>query len=231
MIRFQSDTAGLTLRHTDADLLIVINQSIQRFREMVSDAGFSYYLTPSAAASFTTGATSPYAFKVLDIASLSPTAVRIYGIDVTVSGAIHSLDAVDFAERNKYQYSDGPSTGVPVAFSMYSDTKVAILPPPDATYAYTIWYLPQVTELSAGSDTFDGKAGWEEWIVWDVFHKLIHRDTYPQLFASVATERDRLQADIVKRARNLQRVGPMVKRDTRGDKRAKMGLARRSWLR
>jgi hypothetical protein len=85
--------------------------------------------------------------------------------------------------------------------------------------------------LSADADTFDGKAGWEDWIVWDGFHKLIHRDTYPAIFASVATERDRLQAAILKRSRHLQRVGPMTKRDTRGDKRSKLLLARRTWLR
>ena len=230
LVRWQADISGLTLRHTDADLTTEINQSIQRFREMVSDNGFQYYLTTSTG-TLPVGQTAPYPFGVLDLAAVSPNVVRVHGLDVTVNSQTHSLDAVDFAERTRYQYPDGPSGGVPVAFTMWTDTKVAILPPSQSAYSYVLWYLPVSTDLSADADTFDGKAGWETWIVWDVFHKLIHRDTYPQLFASVATERANIQADILKRSRHLQRQGPMVKRDTRGDKRSKLLLARRTWLR
>ncbi len=230
LVRWQADAAGLTLRHTDNDLATELNESIQRFREMISDNGFPYYLT-TATGSLPVGVTSPHPFGVLDISALSPSAVRIYGLDVTVSGTTHSLDAVDFAERTRYQYPDGPTGGVPVAFTMWTDTKIALLPPSQSAYSYVLWYLPVATDLSGGSDTFDGKAGWETWVVWDVFHKLIHRDTYPALFASVGAERDRLRAEILKRSNHLQRQGPMVKRDTRGDKRSKIQLARRTWLR
>lgn len=229
-IRWQADVSGLTLRHTNADLTTEINQSVQRFREMISDNGFQYYLR-TATGTLPVGKTAPYPFGVLDLSAVSPNVVRVFGIDVTVNSTTHSLDAVDFAERTRYQYPDGPTGGVPVAFTMWTDTNVAILPPSQTAYPYVLWYLPVQTNLVADADTFDGKVGWEDWIVWDGFHKLIHRDTYPALFASVATERANIQQDILKRSRHLQRQGPAVKRDTRGDKRSKMLLARRTWLR
>ena len=40
-----------------------------------------------------------------------------------------------------------------------------IIPSADAVYACVIWYLPTPADLVSGSDTFDGIAGFEEWVV------------------------------------------------------------------
>lgn len=225
-VRWQADQLGATVRHDDSSLTRALNQSIQRFREWVSDNGFAYYLVPSTPGSLPVGATSPYAFGQLDISAVTPAVVRIYGLDVTVNGEIISLDPVAFGERNSFQHFED-SGGIPVAFSMYSNTKIAILPPSQSAYQYVLWYLPVASDLSSGSDTFDGIAGWEEWLVWDMLIKIIVRDDAPNAAQIALTERDRIQADILKRSRNLQRVGPMVKRDTRGEKAAKRAFAGR----
>jgi hypothetical protein len=230
LVQWQPDTSGLTLRHSTADLNTEINQSIQRFREMVSDNGLPYYLTTETV-TMPVGPTSPYAFGVLSLSAVTPSVLRVYGLDITVSGEVMSLDAVDFRERNSFQSRELSGNGTPIAFTMWDDSNVAILPASDSAYSGTLWYLPVAADLSADADTFDGKAGWETWIVWDVVHKLCVRDSYVQMIPVVLAERDRVQGEVLRRSRSLQRVGPMTKRDTRGEKRAKAILSRRAWLR
>jgi hypothetical protein len=229
-VRWQADQLGATLRNTDPDLTRALNQSIQAFREWISDNGFQYYLRPSSGVC-PIGATSPYAFGLLDISAISPAVVRVYGLDLTVNNVIYSLDAVTFAERNTFQgfLSDTNKSGIPIAFSMYTNTGVALLPPAQAAYPYTLWYLPVGTDLTAGSDTFDGIAGWEEWLYWDMLVKLVVRESDAAKAQIASGERERVQAAILKRSRHLQRQGPSIKRDTRGEKLDKRRFLRSNW--
>lgn len=215
-IRWLADVKGLTVRHSDTDLNRAINQSIQRLRLKVSNKGIRNYLTNSAG-TLTVGPTSPFAFTVIDLASLNP--VRVFGLDVTVQGRIRSLEEVDFASRNDFQSGDrgtSPTTDVPLAFAVYQNTKLAILPASNGAYAYTAWYLPTLADLTADADTFDGVAGWELWVQWDVHVKLINRDKYGQDYALAVQEREMAWADIEANS-NPVKTGNVVKRyDARG---------------
>jgi hypothetical protein len=225
LVQWVSDTSGLSLRHTTADLNTQINLSKQRFREAISDAGLPYYLV-SKNGTTGVGPTSPYAFHEIDMTAFAPTVVRVYGVDLTISARIVSLAACEFEERNSFQPapfavggSSSLSNGFPLAFTMYNDVKLCLLPPPMAAYPYTVWYLPVDPDMSADGDTFDGKAGWEWWIAWDVYHALLHRDAKPELITSVKMERDKVMEDILKRSRHLQRAGATGRRDVRGERR------------
>lgn len=220
MVRWQSDTQDADLRHSSADLRRAINQSIQRFRELISDNGHPYYLT-SHSGRLTKGAAEDdngqkFAWGILDTSSFSPELVRLYGFDITVNSVTEELDAVEFKERNHFQFGNNETT-IPVAFFGYNETKIGILPAPDRDYPYTIWYLPLLEELTEDNDEFNpGIPGAEEWIVWDVMFKLLNRDNYPRLLQSVILERDKLLVDILHRARKHQRTGPPKRIDTRG---------------
>lgn len=220
-VRWQADQLGTTAlsRHDNTALNRIINQSIQRFREWVSEQGSAMYLTADTS-TLTTGATSPYTWREV---SFPATAVRILHVEITVDSRIQGLDQVAFDERNDYQDNDGPTNGVPVAFFTYG-SKIGILPPPDSAYSRTIWFLPQFTDLSADSDTFDGVAGWEEWLVWDCLLKLVVRDKYPQQYQVALAERDRLQSEILQSIRQnsptaTRRRDVRSLRDNRFDRR------------
>jgi hypothetical protein len=229
-IRWQADQLGATLRNDDTSLTRALNQSIQAFREWISDNGFAYYLRPSSG-TCPIGATAPYAFGQVNISAISPAVVRVYGFDLTIDNVIYSLDAVAFAERNNFQgfLSDTNKSGIPISFSMYDNNQIALLPPAQAAYPYTLWYLPVSADLAAGSDTFDGIAGWEEWLIWDVLMKLVVRESDGAKAQLSAGERERVQAAILKRSRHLQRQGPMIKRDTRSEKMDKRRFLRSNW--
>ena len=204
-VRTKGDFGGATVRHTDTQLNRYINNSIQMFRERISDEGSTHYLV-SSSGTLGTGPTSPYPFYQLDLSALSPSLVRTYGIDVTFSGGnVVSLDYVPFAERAKYGSSS--QGGTPVAWSHFRTDQVAILPASSEALPYVVWYLPKFTDLSADGDTFDGVAGWEEWVVWDVVSQLIARDQFPQAFALAEVRRNEAWTNVPRGATKVTQAG------------------------
>lgn len=203
-LRWQADQLGATLRHDDTSLTRIINQSIQRWREWVSEQGSPLYLTPHAGV-LTVGATAPYAFSVIDFSAWNPTVVHVYQFEVTVNGQVLDVPQVPFEQRNQYQGVYGPTpTGstqsIPVGFFRYNNS-LGIVPPSQSAYPYTAWYMGLGADLAADADTFDGITGWEEWLTWDCLIKLIVRDHDEQAYSVATAERDRLQADFQQRLR------------------------------
>jgi hypothetical protein len=207
-------TVGASGRYTPTYLTRLVNQSIQRFRERVSSEGMAHFLV-STTGTLTAGATSPYSFSELDLSSVSPSVVRTYGVDITVNGCIVSLAHRPFTERNDH---GGPqNTGIPRAWMHYQTRKLAIAPAPDSAYAYAVWYLPVLADLSADGDTFDGVAGWEEYVVWDVCLRLITRDQYATAHALFTQNLERTWQDILRGASKVTAAGGAnVGRDTFG---------------
>lgn len=233
MVRWQSDSQEADLRHTSSDLRRAINQSIQHFRERISDNGHPYFLT-SHSGELTKGNAEDtngqkFAWGTLDTSSFSPELVRIYGIDITVNGVNEELDAIEFRERNHFQFGNNENT-IPIAFFGYNEHTIGIIPAPDRTYPYTVWYLPMLEELKEDDDEFNpGLPGAEEWIIWDVFVKLLSRDNYPRLIQHAQIERDMLMTDILQRASKHQRTGPPKRIDTRGRTKNKRWYFYRHW--
>lgn len=217
-LRWQADQLGATLRHDDASLTRIINQSIQRWREWVSEEGSPLYLTPHSG-TLTVGPTSPYAFGTLDFSAWLPTPVHVYQLEVTVNGQVLDVPQIPFEQRNQYQGIFGPTpTGatqsIPVGYFRYGST-LGIVPPPQSAYPYTAWYMGQSTDLATDNDTFDGIAGWEEWLTWDCLIKLLVRDHDQAAIAAATVERDRLQAEFQQRLRQ-DRPSVVKRYDMRG---------------
>lgn len=208
-VRNLADVEGATLRHTDASIIREINQSIQRFREWVTEEGYSLYLQPYSTV-LVVGPTSPYAWRELDLGALNPLMAHVQAIECTVNQEIYDLDKVPFESRNEYLQL----SGVPAAFIQYG-YKVGILPPPQSAYAITVWYLPIFTDLAAGGDTFDGLAGWEEWLRWNCLITLLTRDQYPGLIDNAAARAEALRQEMKVKLR-ADRPSVTRRRDVRG---------------
>lgn len=211
-IAYQADVViGSTGRYQASNVTRLINQSIQRFRGRVSQEGITHYLTAFHGV-FRVGATAPYPFALIGISGVSDIA-SIYGFDVTMDGFTATLDHRPFTQRD--ENDNVPAR--PRYWSQVRDATLAVFPPADAPYNYTIWYLPVVDDLVNDTDTFDGVAGWEDYIVWDVVCRLIHRDAYPDAYQMASDERDRLWMDVLRSAGRVSAAGPtVVGRDTLG---------------
>src|SRR5678815_1429047 len=197
-IAYQADiVTGTTGRYTTAMLNRFINQSIQRFRERVSNEGIQHYLV-SSSGSIGPGASAGLPFVTLDMSGFSPAVVRSYGVDVIYQNTTYTLTHRPFTERAIF---GGPEVlGMPQSWAHYQTDLVAVMPAPDQAYPYTVWYLPLLADLVDDADTFDGVAGWEDFIVWDVACRVINRDQYANAYGIAVAERDRVWADILRSA-------------------------------
>lgn len=203
-----ADIEGATLRHTTARITREINQSIQRFREWVTEEGFGLYLTPYTV-NLTVGATSPYVWREVDLSALNPTLAHVQAIECIVNGHAYDLDKIPFESRNEYAQQNA----TPAAWIQYGD-KVGILPPPESTYAITVWYLGVFVDLVNGSDTFDGMVGWEEWVRWNCLITLLTRDQYGSLIDNAVARTEQLKAEFKTKLRG-DRPSVTRRRDVR----------------
>lgn len=211
-VRYLADIERATDRHPDADLTRLINQSVQAWRELVSDAGHTFFLTIDS------GTTSAGSSTI----ALAAGYFRVYGIDVEYQSEWRELYPYEFAERNKYESAiAGTEQGVPVYYRpRYASTVIDIMPTSDAAYNYRVHGLAVPTDLSNDADTFDGIAGWEDWVVYDVACKVATRDAnVNDNYELLAAERAKIEQRIVSAAGKAQLDKPTRRIDTRGRRR------------
>lgn len=152
---------------TDAEVTRLINESIKELYDLlITHRGPEWYAVSS------TASTTPG----IDSYSLPSTMYKLYGVDVANSGG----DPVDvkqfmFAERNRFPRSGGWSNLYDVRYRLVG-SKIQFIPVPASTHTYTLWYAPLFTDLSSGSDTFDGINGWEEYAVVDAAAKVMEKE-------------------------------------------------------
>lgn len=210
----QVDITGATARHTPTLLTRLINQSITRFRERLSAEGSTVYLT-SASGTLTRGVASLFPFGLIDVSSSPSGLVKVYGVDVTIGSEVRRLTPIPFEQHTAY----GSAEGEPVAWSEYGRTQICIFPPPSSAFSYTLWYLPTIAPLVDDSSEWDGVAGWEEFVTWDVVCKVIVRDQTSKAYAMAVSARNEVWQDALRSARAVQSTGGhSVTRDNFGER-------------
>lgn len=210
----QADVAGSTARHVPSLLNRLINTSIGRFRERLSTEGSTIYLS-SAYGTLTAGVASLYPFGLLDLTSAPTMLVKAYGVDVTIGTEVRPLTPVPFEERASY----GAAPGEPRAWTQWGRTHLAILPAPQAAYPYTLWYLQHLAPLVSDSDAWDGVAGWEEYVTWDVVCRVLVRDQTGKAYEMCVQARNEVWHDVLRSARSAKGPGgTSVTRDVFGER-------------
>lgn len=238
-LRFIANIENELVRHPDANLQRLINESWQELRELVSDGGFPFFLKAKSGA-VTAGAMVPDAASDPNLKAafgtipLPTEALRVYAIDLEVDGQLMELDPLPFSARNDYQ--DGTSrTGTPAGFFIYDMGQenstgtnagaIAIMPAPESAFKYTLWYLPVWTDITTGANAFNSFSSFEQWVLWNCAVKIASRDNDRQgSYAIAVAERERERKRIETAAR-AQRTGPLRVQDTRA-RREKRNLRR-----
>ena len=199
-----------------------MNASWQALREMVTEAGDLTYV---ANTSVSTGV-GPDTGKSYGLLAMPAAACRIHAIDMTVPGLARPrrLAPVSFNERNEFG-TDNLVTGTPHSFAVFNigtesgasvgNGWIALLPAPNVVYPVTIYYLPAWTDITNDSYVFDGFAGWDDWVAWDVVCKLASKDNdMGKTYQIASTERARAELRVLSAATSIQRVGPTGGVDT-----------------
>lgn len=149
----------------DSELTRMINQSIKELRDLlIENQGHEFFLTTQVIT--TVAGTSSYA--------LNSAFYQLLGVDVTVGGSVYTALPFNFHERNSFLNSSGWGN-CPVYYRI-EGSNIVFIPTPGGAHTVTLWYIPQFTDLSSDSDTFDGISGWEEYVVVDAAMKMLEKE-------------------------------------------------------
>jgi len=164
-IRYDLPTFSASGWCTAAAVNRLINESVQRFRAILSESYGDNYLLGST--TITTTPDIPVSSLPSDCFKLTKLAWRKsaeLAVPVT-RGSVHDLTRSTLASegwtRPKYILTANTITWVPV---------------PSEAYTVDCWYQTILADLSADGDTLDCGPGWAEWIVLDVCRKLASRE-------------------------------------------------------
>lgn len=161
-------------RHSSANLNRLINQAIQEFRRQVTEAGCDVYIAQSATTCGTSATPDASNWAPRDYLALPSDFYHLKGVDISLNGTTVAM--MDFAQIERNIFKQIPSwlsnsgVGMPVmyklgGFNAAGARVVKVIPSADSAYPCVIWYLPVPPDLAQDSDTFDGIAGYEDWIV------------------------------------------------------------------
>ena len=166
-----SDVSLLTLRTrvqtllnstvlTAAQLNDLINLSIQHLIRVVTATGEKYYVT-SLDFSLTAGQ---------DGYALPDSVSHTLGVDIwldTQGTRKVTMSVLNFDDRNIYMGMPfAMYTAMPMSYDLVGD-KVMIYPKPQATFNFTLWYVPTPTPLVSDNDTWNFRMGWDDFVITD----------------------------------------------------------------
>jgi hypothetical protein len=211
-VRYVGDQQSLTDRHPDADITNRLNASVRSLRALVTANGLPYFLTNTAAATLAGTRVTDESYSEVPWPA---TAVQIHGVDVEFTGSTgdwYPLTPITWVQRRTLAYAwerQGPRAFAVRAIPTGSGSStvagaIALFPGADSG-RYKIWFLPEFTDLSSGTDVLLGLPEWHEWIVQDVVRTLAERDDDQRETYQIATAK---QAEA--EARLLASVGRVV---------------------
>lgn len=219
-IRADIVDGGSTGRHPSAELNRFINQAIQRYITLVSSVGGQNWYSKR------TGLLSMGTSQTKDAAGWAPNMYvplpsdffELIGIDFTYGSSTWTLTQFSVAERNRFRsgpwWITSPSLGRPREYRIMganaAGTQVAeVIPWSDGgAYQYEIRYIPEVADLSSDSDTFDGRAGFEEWIVNRAAMDALKKDASgATLYGIIAGENEQLEREMKQKFATMAEAG------------------------
>ena len=83
-----------------------------------------------------------------------------------------------------------------------------LISPDNISGAYKLWYYPSPMKLMQPTDRFDGRAGWDEWIVKDVAIQVLMAEESVEQAAALKTVRDEIWQRIQLHAEDREAAAP-----------------------
>lgn len=206
------------LHVTDAEVTSYINESIAALHSMIVEAGEDDFLTSADIS--TVAGTETYS-----LTTPAATFYKVEHVEVQIDGIWTPLERWQFSERHLYENSSNGGWGWQagkIAYRIVGRDNLRILPAPDGVYTVRLWYHAASVLLSADSDTYDGRDGWEEWVVLDAAIKIGVKEESD--VGALVGEREKVELRIKPQARTKDRARPArvgdvgrVARDPWGD--------------
>jgi hypothetical protein len=171
---------------TSAEVDRFINQSMAALHQKAALACEDEYTTSVTLT--TTAGTEVY--------SISEKFFKLVSVDALVNGQLRPMRRWNFAERHAYlNDASWGSISQPLAYRTMGGDLIHFLPKPDGVYSVTVWYIATSVILTADADLYDGRDGFEEWVVLDAAIKC--KTKSEEDIRELAGERDRVMLDIM----------------------------------
>lgn len=213
-----------TGRHTTAQALLLINESIRRYWLKFTNNGQSALKT--ADVSTATGTTQTAGWDANQHIALPTDLLAVEGL--SINDGNHWLPMLSFEEleRDNFErnFLTADATGLPTAFRVTLNNSGALiarlLPRADAVYTVRVLYVPSPTALSSESDTFSFYEGTSDFVIADVALRILTRDGSPESAQVRELKEQRFEAEkiITNFAHRLNRASSPRRVDVRGQR-------------
>jgi hypothetical protein len=227
--------SDVTKRHPSSEITRYINQAIQSYMQLVTDAGCQLYIKQAVVSTSTSSTVDTANWAPRDYLAMPTDLYHLKGIDITSGGATVAMQPFELADRNDFRaqfiFANG-GIGMPILYQLggvnQAGLRVAkVIPSSDAVYSCVVWYLPVAADLVADGDTFDGIAGYEEWVVNRAALDCLMRDASLPIYGVISRENAALEARM--RFDMARAGGPQHRSDTRGQRRLLSRYPRGFW--
>lgn len=227
-----------TGRHTTANLNRRINQAIQQFVRLVTDAGCTWYVKQTSGTTSTDATADANGWAPRDYISMPSDFYHLEGIDITTGGT--TVPMLDYMQLERDLFKIAPAwlatggAGMPIFYKLGGTNAAGslvakIIPSSNAAFAYTIWYLPAPADLvDDNNDKFDGIAGYEEWVVnRAVMDSMLRDNAQTPVYAACAAENAKLEARM--KFEFASAAGPGRRIDSKALRSRMIQLSRGDW--
>lgn len=199
-VRQFSNTAGTTAlnRHPDANVKDYINRALGSLHRRLTDAlPDQRFLSTSTVT--TSAGTATYA--------LAADFDHLISVDFTANGVKAWLTAYDMNERPLLTDPSTSYTGIPFAYRLRG-SNIEYLPTPGATYTSTLWYVPAVTQLASGGETYDTISRLDDYIISYASKFIAIKEKNWDLLNACKAECEVLDGEIMALARSRDKNSP-----------------------
>ena len=185
-VRKMTDTEGLTSRHPDSDLADYVNRGYGALYRILAAAIPSHRFLASVTDSLT-----PYVSTV----ALPADFRSLLSVDIDANGSRQWLLAYEFHERPFLADQNSSSYGTPNCYRLQAGN-IEFLPSPDSAYSYTLWYVPNATQLTSDAATADVIDRLDEYVINFAARIVAKKDKNWDLADRCAAELGEMRSDI-----------------------------------
>lgn len=189
---------------TDAEIIEYIDRSNCELYDLIVSKYNDYFMSSQT-----------YTLGGSEFITVPADFYKLLGIDqaeTPTSDRWFTLRPINFNERNKRFNTLFNMSYHPTYRYHLQNDQIRINPIPAAADVLRVWYVPAPVKITLGTQTIDGKSGWEEYIIVDCCAKIrVKQELDPQAFM---VEKARLEQRILKMAQNYDGGLPARVTDT-----------------
>lgn len=215
-VRDRTDTEN-SQHVTDAQITRYINQGIAALYAMIVEQDENSFAEQCSFYTVAGAETSEILTEPTEGTAVNP--YKILGVDVVnANGLSYPVPRFMHGERAFLDTEDGTWGVLTRTHYQWRGTGTLYWAPPwEQAVLIRVTYIPSPTDLTAGTDVYDGRTGWEEWVTLDASIRVLLKEEsdVSDFVRERATVQDRILRQIIAR----DRARPKRIRDVVGGER------------